>query len=164
MSSYSALSTPRNSEALVAAPTRHERVLLGALLFSLALHLLGISGAADWLAEHFRSDRPEEGPPLRAVLKPPPPPTYQPSPQPPPPKPRPKARPRPQPVVPPILAVPAVAAEPVLPVADAAGPDKQETASAPPPEPAPAEEAPVPGRGLHGRNRRLPFAPRRQPL
>ncbi|MBK7469371.1 MAG: DUF3108 domain-containing protein [Betaproteobacteria bacterium] len=46
--------------------------------------------------------------------------------------------------MPPILAAPAVAAEPVLPVADAAGPDKQETASAPPPEPAPAEEAPVP--------------------
>lgn len=146
MSSYCALSTPRISEAQAAGAVRRERALLGALLFSAALHLLGISGAADWLAERFHSDRTDHGPPLRAVLKPPPPPTYQASPQPPPPKPRPKPKPRPQPVTPAVPAAPAVAADTVLPVADAAGPDRPEPAPAPPPAPvpAPADEVPVP--------------------
>ena len=68
LSSLSALSALHVSDTGVAAPTRRERVLLAALLLSLAVHLLGISGAADWLSEQFRGEEPELGPPLRRRL------------------------------------------------------------------------------------------------
>ena len=154
LSSLCALSTLHDSDPAVAAPTRRERVLLAALLLSLAVHLLGLGGAMDWLSENFRSEEPELEPPLRAVLKPPPAPTYQTPPQPAPPKRKPK--PRPRPAAPPVIIAPAPEAEAVLPSADASRAGKQETApaaaveSAPPPpeapvaapvqEPLPAEE------------------------
>jgi hypothetical protein len=142
LSSLSALYTLHVSDGAVAAPTRRERVLLAALLLSLAIHLLGISGAADWLSEQFRSEEPEIGPPLRTVLKPPPPPTYQTPPRPAPPKPKPKPRPRPAPA--PVMTAPAVEAEAVLPLADASGTGTQEAAPAAPAESvAPPAEAPV---------------------
>jgi Protein of unknown function (DUF3108) len=140
LSSLSALSTLHVSDAAVAAPTRRERVLLAALLLSLAIHWLGVSGVADWLSEQFRSEEPEIGPPLRAVLRPPPPPTYQTPPRPAPPKPK----PRPRPVAPPVMTAPAVEAETVLPLADASGTGTQETAPGVPAESvAPPAEAPV---------------------
>lgn len=143
LSSLSALSTLHVSDtAVVAAPTRRERVLLAALLLSLVAHLLGISGAVDWLSEKYRSEEPESSPPLRTVLKPPPPPTYQTPPRPAPPKPKPK--PRPRPAAPPVMTVPAVEAEAVLPLADASGTGNQEAAPAAPAESAaPPAEAPV---------------------
>src|SRR5579862_2266333 len=73
--------------------SRRERTLLVALLVSLLLHLLGGTGAIDWLADLYRSDEPEPGPPLRAVLMPPPPPVYQAAPASQAPSPRPKPRP-----------------------------------------------------------------------
>lgn len=140
LSSLSALSTLRVSDRVVAAPTRRERVLLAALLLSLTVHLLGLSGAVDWLAEKYRSEAPEPGPLLRAVLKPPPPPTYQTPPRPAQPKPKPRPRPAPTPV----MTVPAVAAEEVLPLAEASGTGNHEAAPAAPVEtPVPPAAAPV---------------------
>ena len=153
LSSLCALSTLRLSDTAPAS-TRRERVLLAALVLSLVVHLLGIGGAADWLAERFRGEEPETGPPLRAVLKPPPPPTYLTPPRPMPPKVRPK--PRPRPAAPPVMTAPAEAAESVLPLAEApatstgdAAPVAPAEAAAPPAaipiaaavrEPLPAEE------------------------
>ena len=119
-------------------------MLLAALVLSLVLHLLGISGAADWLAAQFHYDEPESGPPLRTVLKPPPPPVYEAVPRPAPPQPKPKARPRP---APPVITAPA-AEESVLQSADATPAIKEEAipaaaeSVAPPAEPQVA--APVP--------------------
>jgi len=144
LSSLSAPSALHVSDADAAAPTRRERVLLAALLLSLAVHLLGITGAADWLSEQFRADEQESGPPLRTVLKPPPPPTYQTPPRPPPPKPKPKPKPRPRPVAAPVLTVPAAEADAVLPLADAAATSNQGAAPAAPVEaPAPPAEKPA---------------------
>lgn len=144
MSSLSALSTLPVSDAAPAAPARHERVLLAALLFSLAVHLLGISGAADWLADQFRYDEPEAGPPLRAVLKPPPPPTFETPPRPAPPKPKHKSRPRL--VAPPVIATPAPDAEAMAPPAEVAtGPATPDAGPPAPAEPAPpVAETPPP--------------------
>ncbi len=143
MSSLSARSAPPVSEAdagaNVGAPTRSEWVLLAALLLSLVVHLLGISGAADWLAEQFRYDEPEAGPPLRTVLKPPPPPMYEALARPAPPKPRPKARPRP--VAPPVITAPA-AEESIPQLADATPPTLGEAATAPVEPAAPPAEVP----------------------
>ena len=142
MSSLSAPSALHVSDADAAAPTRRERVLLAALLLSLAVHLLGITGAADWLSEQFRADEQESGPPLRTVLKPPPPPTYQTPPRPPPPKPKP--RPKPRPAAPQVIAAPAEA-EAVLPLADASETSNEATARAAPAEAAaPAVETAAP--------------------
>lgn len=147
LSNISALSIPPASDPPSTAPTRSERVLLAALALSVAVHLLGVSGAADWLSEQFRSDAAEPGPPLRTVLRPPPPPTYQAPPQPAPPKPKPKPKARPRPVTVPVIAAPAPAADPVptadpVPaLADASGPVTQE---AMPAAPAPAVQPPAP--------------------
>lgn len=139
MSSLSALSNLRVSETAVAAPTGRERVLLAALLLSLAVHTLGISGAADWLSEQFRSEEADPAPPLRAVLKPPPPPTYQPVPRPAPPKRKPKPRPAP----PAVMTAPAPEAPTVPPMADASANSNQEATPAPPTEAAPAPPSPA---------------------
>jgi hypothetical protein len=141
LSSLSALSALHGSDGAFAAPTRRERVLLAALALSLTVHLLGITGAADWLSEQFRGEEPDAGPPLRAVLKPPPPPTFQTPPQPAPPRPKPKPKPRP---APPVLIAPAVEAEAVLPLADASGPATGGAVAAPPAETvSPPAETPV---------------------
>ena len=140
LSSLSAPSALPVTDLAIVAPTRRERVLLAALLLSLAVHLLGVSGAVDWLAEAIGSEEPEISPPLRAVLKPPPPPTYQTPPRPA----LPKPKPRPRPAAPPVMTAPAVAAEAVLPLADASGTGNQEAAPAAPVESAaPVAEAPA---------------------
>jgi len=117
-------SQPSTSVAAIKPPLRawSKRILLGSLALSAILHLLGINGAADWLANLFRYDEPDPGPPLRAVLKPPPPPVFQqeasgvlP--------PKPKAKPRPARAPPPLLSAASVV-EPVNepgPVAPLAG-------------------------------------------
>ena len=101
---------------------RGERVLISAAVFSLIVHLLGVTGAADWLAGLYRYDEADPGPPLRAVLKPPPPPTYQ---QPATvtqrfPKPRPVRKPAPMFTAPTVAESPAP--EPTLPLVEATVP------------------------------------------
>ena len=143
MSSLSALSIRHFSEPAGAALTRRERVLLAALLLSLAVHLLGLSGAVDWLADRVRSEESEAGPPLRAVLRPPPPPTYQAPARPN--QPRPKPKPRPRPAVPPAISVPAPVVEEVPPLAAATESGSRNVAPALPAEtPAPAEDVSLP--------------------
>jgi hypothetical protein len=153
LSSISARSILHVAEADDTAPDatrrlkRRQRVLLVALLLSIGLHLLGGSGAVDWLSNLYRNDEIEAGPPLRTVLKPPPPP---------PPPARPKPRPRPRLSSPVITAptavpdVPTVAEAPVAPVdiapkADAPTPRAAETAP-PVDQPPPVAEtvAPLP--------------------
>ena len=105
---------------------RGERILLAALIASLVIHLLGVTGAADWITAMFNYQEPDPGPPLRAVLKPPPPPVYQAQPAAPPPKPKPRPKPRPAPM----FTAPTAAIEPEV--------------MAPPAEPAIAAPAPMP--------------------
>lgn len=123
-----------------------ERVLLGALAGSLVIHLLGISGAADWLSDFYRYDEPDPGPPMRAVLKPPPPPTYQAPAQAPPPL----RRPKPRPLQPPMFSAPPIAApaiaidaEPLAPMVDSAASATAEPPVAVSPAPTAPEPAPV---------------------
>lgn len=123
---------------------RGELVLIAAVAFSLVVHLLGVTGAADWLADLYRYQEPDPGPPLRAVLKPPPPPTYQPPAKAAPPKPKPRPRPKPAPM----FTAPSVV-EPTLeptPLAEAIVPPAIAPAEAPAPvelPAAPATPAPV---------------------
>lgn len=140
LSSLSAHSPLPVSEANAFAPsTRGHWVLLIALVLSLVLHLLGITGAADWLAEQFRFDEPEAGPPLRTVLRPPPPPVYEALARPPPPKPRPKPKPRSAP--PPVVTAPV--ADDTIPQLAETMPAAAESASPPAAEPVPPSESPV---------------------
>ncbi|MEO8137305.1 MAG: DUF3108 domain-containing protein [Betaproteobacteria bacterium] len=124
-------------------PWRRGRVLVWAAIVSLIVHLLGGSGAADWLAHLYESDPIDPGQPLRTVLRPPPPPVFQPAPRPPPPKKKPRPRPH---VAPPVLTTPESSAEALPPMAEAS---PSEARVETPPEPAPqpersVAEAPVP--------------------
>jgi hypothetical protein len=157
LSSISARSILHVAEADFAAPERssrrlkkRERVLLVALVLSLAVHLLGGSGAIDWLSGLDR-DEPESGPPLRTVLKPPPPPPLVEAPQPPPPAPKPKPRAHPRPA-PPVITIPAAedapavtvqAEAPVAPAVQTAEPPPVADAAPPVAQGVPVEE-PVP--------------------
>jgi hypothetical protein len=117
---------------------RRERVLLFALIASLALHIAGGSGALDWLSRLHANDEAEPGPPLRAVLKPPPPPTVQATQAPPPPRAKPRPRQHPARPAPPVLSAVTVPPEPVAPV-EVIAPEP------PPPAPPPVvAEAPPP--------------------
>ena len=143
MSSISAQSILHVADADHAAPDanrrlrRRRRALLVALLLSIALHLVGGSGAIDWLSGLYRSsDESEAGTPLRTVLKPPPPPPVvaeAPPPSPPPARSRPRPRPRPAPPV--ITALPSESARPALAEVPPAPVDVTPRVEAPPPAP-----------------------------
>jgi hypothetical protein len=121
-------------------------VLLVALLASVALHIAGGSGALDWLSRLYANAEAEQGPPLRAVLKPPPPPVAQTTP-PPLPQAKPRARQRTARPAPPVLAAVTIPSEPVVPaevIAPERIPPLVATEVPPPPTVAAAEpSAPV---------------------
>ncbi len=116
-------------------------MLVWAAVVSLIVHVLGGSGAADWLARLYETDEVDSGPPLRMVLKPPPPPVFQPAPRPPPPKKKP--RPRAQ-AASPVLTSPEPSTETMPPMADATTAGAKREPPVPDPTPAPEPPAAAP--------------------